>query len=565
LISGRTTKQTKKEFMMMDDFIADMILTAGNIITINAKMPRAEAVAVKHGRILAVGSSVEMDGFRGSLTEVIDLKACTVVPGFNDAHNHMASFGMQLQMVPLSYPSVRTIPDIVHALTERAETQQAETWVVGAGYDNNKLPDGCHPSRWDLDEVSTKHFVYIRHTSGHMCVVNSKALELIGIGKDTPDPEGGRIDRDAVGRPTGLLQENAQELVSTQFYPYPIDAIVGALEVASRVYLSEGITSHGEAGVGLLSDQELRAYWEAVETGKLKVRSNLMILAEKLIEIDGEAEEHSFLGLSQGIHTGWGNDMLRIGPMKMFFDGSLIGKTAAVNSGYLTEPENTGFYATSEEKIRDWIMRGHRSGWQLAIHAIGDRAISYILDCYAEVLDRYPKSDHRHRIEHCGVVNPQIIDRIVTLGVIPVMQQHFIGELGDGFRTVLGPDRTRWCYPQRSYLDRGVPIPGSSDRCVVQGAPLLGIHDAVNQKTDAGENYVPEERITPEEAIQLYTLHSAYASFEEHIKGSIEAGKLADMTILGADPTTIDPTEIADIPVQGTIVGGKVLYGEEQL
>ena len=548
---------------MINDFMADLILTGGNIITINAKQPRAEAIAVKHGRILAVGSSTDVDQFRGSRTEVIDLKGRSVVPGFNDAHNHMASFGLQLQMVSLKYPTVQTISDIQQALKERAATQKTETWGMGAGYDNNKLPDGRHPTCWDLNEVSGKHFVYIRHTSGHMCVVNSKALELIGIGKDTPDPDGGHIDRNDNGEPTGLLQENAQEFVDNQFYPHPLHTIVDALQAANRVYLAEGITSHGEAGVGFLSDLELQAYREAIQQGKLNIRSNLMILAEKLIEISG-AEGESFFGLSQGIRTGWGDDMLRIGPMKMFFDGSLIGKTAAMNDGYTTDPDNIGFFATSEEKIRDWIMRGHRSGWQLAIHAIGDRAISYILDCYAEAIERYPKSDHRHRIEHCGVVNPQIIGRIEKLGVIPVMQQHFIGELGDGFRTVLGPDRTRLCYPQRSYLDRGIPIPGSSDRFVVKGAPLSGIHDAVNQKTDSGEDYVPEESITPEEAIRMYTLHSAYASFEEHLKGSLAAGKLADLAILGADPTTINPTDIADIPVHGTIIGGKLLYGEDQ-
>jgi predicted amidohydrolase YtcJ len=543
--------------------IADLILTGGNIITINAKLPRAEAIAVKHGRILAVESSTDVDQFRGSRTEVIDLKGRTVVPGFNDAHNHMAGFGLQLQMVSLKYPTVQTIPDIKQALKERAATQKTETWVKGAGYDNNKLPDGRHPSRWDLDEASIKHFVYIRHTSGHMCVINSKALELIGIGQDTPDPEGGHIDRNENGEPTGLLQEKAQELVNDQFYPYSLNTIVGALQAANQVYLSEGITSHGEAGVGFLSDLELQAYWEAVQQGKLNIRSNLMILAEKMIEISG-AEGQSFLGLSQGIRTGWGNDMLRIGPMKMFFDGSLIGRTAAMYEGYVTEPDNIGFYATAEEKIHDWIMRGHRSGWQLAIHAIGDRAISYILDCYEEANRQFPRSDHRHRIEHCGVVNPQIIDRIEKLGVIPVPQQHFIGELGDGFKANIGPERSRWCYPMRSFLDRGVPIPGSSDRFVVKGAPLLGIHDAVNQKTDSGEDYVPEERITPEEAIRVYTLHSAYASFEEHLKGSIEAGKLADLAILGADPTTINPTGIADIPVHGTIMDGKLLYGKDQ-
>lgn len=544
---------------MINDLIADLVLTHGNVITINSIQPRAEAIAVKNGRILAVGSTNDISQFRGTRTEVIDLKGRTVVPGFNDAHNHMASYGLQLQMVPLNYPAVGSISDIVQALKERVGKQKTGTWVMGAGYDNNKLSDGDHPTRWDLDKVSTDHYVYIKHTSGHMCVVNSKTLELLGVDEDTPNPEGGHIVRDENGSLTGLLQENAQQFVSNYLYPYPIHTIVDALHTANQIYLSEGITSQSEAGVGFLSDLELLAYQEAMQQGKLNIRSNLMILVEKLSEITG-AEGESYLGLSQGIRTGWGNDKLRIGPVKMFFDGSLIGKTAALKQGYATETDNIGFFATPEGKLRDWIFRAHRSGWQIAIHAIGDRAIEYILDCYTAALKDFPKPDHRHRIEHCGVVNPRVIHRIKEIGVIPVLQQHFIGELGDGFRSVLGPERTRWCYPLRSFLDRGIPIPGSSDRFVVRGAPLLGIHDAVNQKTDSGADYIPEEKITPKEAIRAYTLHSAYASFEETIKGSIEAGKLADFAILGADPTVIDPTEIAQIPVQGTVVGGQLLY-----
>jgi len=547
---------------MMNDLMAELILTGGNVITINTSQPRAEAIAIKNNRILAVGSVNDMDQFRKPRTEVIDLKGRTVVPGFNDAHNHMASYGLQLQKVPLKYPEVQSTSDIIDALKRRSAEQDSETWVMGAGYDNNKLLDGRHPTREDLDAASSEHYVYIRHTSGHMCVINSKALELIGIHPDTPDPEGGHIDRDERGKPTGLLQENAQQLVNDQFYPYPITTIIDALHAASRIYLSEGITSHSEAGIGFLSDLELLAYQQAYQEGKLKIRTNLMILAEKLNEITG-AEGESFLGLTQGIRTGWGNDHLRIGPIKLFFDGSLIGRTAALNQGYAVEPDNIGFFATPEEKLKDWIIRGHRSGWQLAVHAIGDRAIEYVLDCYEGVIKDFPRSDPRHRIEHCGLVNPSIIDRIQKLGVIPVLQQHFIGELGDGFRSVLGSDRTRWCYVQRSFLDKGIPIPGSSDRFVIKGAPLLGIHDAVNQKTDSGLDYVPEEKITPEEAIRAYTLHSAYASFEENTKGSLEAGKLADLTILGADPTTVDPTEIAHIPVQGTIVNGELLYEKD--
>ncbi len=547
---------------MVNNLNADLILTGGNIITINPAQPRAEAVAVKQGRILAVGSATDVDQVRGPRTKVLVLNGRTIVPGFNDAHNHMTIYGLQLQMAPLKYPTIRSIPDVVQVLKERATTQQPGTWVMGAGYDNNKLAEGRHPNCWELDAVSSEHYVIIRHTSGHMCVLNSKALELVGISPDTPDPEGGHIDRNEKGEPSGLLQENAQELVRDQFFPYPVNTIVEALQAANRVYLSEGITSQSEAGIGFHSNTELLAYQEAIRQGKLNIRSNLMILVETLKEIDG-ADGENFFGLSQGIRTGWGNEKLRIGPLKIFSDGAITGRTAAMNDAFETDPGNVGFFATGEEQLRDFIIRGHFSGWQIAVHACGDRANSYILDCYEEAMKRLKRSDPRHRIEHCGIVNPQIIDRVKALGVIPVPQQHFIGELGDAFKVNIGPERARWCYPQRSYLDRGIPIPGSSDRPVVKGAPLLGIHDAVNQKTDSGEDYVPEEKITPEEAIRAYTIHSAYASFEENIKGSVEVGKFADFAILEADPTAVDPTEIAHIPIQGTMINGELLYNND--
>jgi len=431
--------------------------------------------------------------------------------------------------------------------------------VTGAGYDNNKLDEKRHPTCWELDEVSSEHCVAVLHTSGHMCAVNSRGLERIGVTAQTPDPEGGHIDRNEKGEPTGLLQENAQEFLQKQFYPTSVDTIVEGLEAANRVYLSEGITSQSEAGIGFCSNVELLAYQEAFLQGKLNVRSNLMILADTLMEIDGGDGETVF-GLSQGIRTGWGNENLRIGPLKIFSDGAITGRTAAVRAAFDTDPGNIGFFATEEGKLRELILKGHRSGWQIAVHCCGDRAVSYVLDCYEAAMNSLQRPDPRHRIEHCAMVDPQIIDRITTLGVLPVPQQHFIGELGEGLRTNIGPERTRWCYPLRSYLDRGIPIAGSSDRPVVSGAPLLGIHDAVNQKTDSGNDYVPEEKITPEEAIRAYTLHSAYVGFEEDIKGSVEVGKLADFAVLGADPTAVDPTEIARIPILGTIVNGELVY-----
>ncbi len=216
-----------------------------------------------------------------------------------------------------------------------------------------------------------------------------------------------------------------------------------------------------------------------------------------------------------------------------------------MRDGYVGDPDNHGLFATPRATLRDWILRAHRSGWQCAVHAIGDLAVEFILDCYEEALNEVPRADHRHRIEHCGLVSPETLERIVRLGVIPVPQQRFIGELGDGFLRVLGRDRVRDLYRQRSFVERGVRLPGSSDRYVVRGAPLLGMHDAVNQRTDGGQPFVPEEALTPAQALRAFTLDAAYASFDEGRKGSITPGKLADLVVLGANPLEVEPAEIA--------------------
>jgi predicted amidohydrolase YtcJ len=246
--------------------------------------------------------------------------------------------------------------------------------------------------------------------------------------------------------------------------------------------------------------------------------------------------------------------------MKLFADGSLVGRTCALDRPYENEPGNTGFFAEDPDSLRIKILDAHRSGWQVAVHAIGDRAISTILDIYEEALTTAPRVGARHRIEHCGVLNPALIERIQRLGVIPVPQQPFISQLGDGFRRVLGDERTKLCYPMKSLVRAGIPVPGSSDRPVVPGAPLLGIHDATNQLTATGRPYVPEEAVTAEEALRFYTVGSAYASFEERLKGSLAPGKLADFVVLDRDITLEDRTRVKEARVLCTVVGGKTRY-----
>jgi predicted amidohydrolase YtcJ len=285
-----------------------------------------------------------------------------------------------------------------------------------------------------------------------------------------------------------------------------------------------------------------------------------MIAAEALHDLAHAAADGDGFGLDLGIRTGWGDDWLRIGAVKVFSDGSLIGRTAAMCDHFAGDPGNRGFFQMDVERLRRLITRAHRAGWQVATHAIGDRAVATVLDIYAEALAAHPRADHRHRIEHCGVCRPDDVRRLAALGVIPVPQGRFISEIGDGMLDALGPERSAWCYRQRSFLEAGLAVPGSSDRPVVQGAPLLGIHDMVNQRAASGRPFNPSEALTAEEAIRCYTLHSASAAFRERDLGSLERGKLADLAVLSADPTAIAAPEIARIDVLATVVGGAVAH-----
>jgi predicted amidohydrolase YtcJ len=336
--------------------------------------------------------------------------------------------------------------------------------------------------------------------------------------------------------------------------PYPVDTLVDAIDRAGRQYLREGITSCVEAGIGGgwigKSPVELEAYHRAREQNRLHVRVELMVAADALHPV-----AELGLGLDLGIRTGIGDDWLAIGPVKVFSDGSLIGHTAAMCHDFADTPGSRGYLQGSPDALTDTIVAAHRAGWRVATHAIGDAAIDLVLDAYAAAQRDHPRPDPRHRIEHFGVSRPDQVARAASLGVIPVPQGRFAHEIGDGMLRALGPERSAWAYRQRSLLDAGIVVPGSSDRPVVNGAPLLGMHDMVNQRTASGVPFNPAEAVTGLEALRAYTYGSAYASKQEHVKGTLSVGKLADLVVLSGDPTRTD--RISDIEVLRTMVGGR--------
>ncbi len=539
----------------------DTVWRGGNLLTLDPARPRATALAVLGDRIVAVGDDHDLDGLTPDRT--VDLGGATVVPGFADAHDHCVFFGMSLAELPLSTPPVQRLADVYDAVAAAARDLPPGSWVVGAGYDQNRLAERRHPTAQELDAVAPAHRVWLRHTSGHMAVVNGAVLAQIGI-DGAEVPAGGQVERDAAGRPTGLLLETAQSLVRDLVYPYSLDDITGAIDRATRHYLTEGITSAQEAGIGAglvaWSPRELAAYTAARASGRLHVRTTLMVAADALHETGGSADDLTTFGLDLGIATGLGDETLKIGPLKIFSDGSMLGRTAAMTAPFADDPGNAGFLQRDPDELRELVLRAHRGGWQIATHAIGDLAVATALDCYEHALRDLPRADHRHRIEHCGVVGEADLDRIARLGVIPVPQGRFVNELGDGMAAALGPERVLQAYRQRSFLERGIPLPGSSDRPVVQGAPLLGIADLVLRRTAGGAEFGPGEALTPMQALHAWTLGSAHAAFEEHRTGSLVPGKLADLAVLSDDLTAVDPEQIASLQVLATVVGGEVRH-----
>ena len=537
----------------------DLVLDNANLITIDPSRPRAGSLAIMGDRIVAVGDRGELTGAR-----VIDLGGRTVVPGFNDAHNHMQIFGGSKSKVNLSPTIVRSVEEIVSSVADRVARTPPGVWVMGAGYDDNKLAERRHPTRAELDRVSPDNPVVLYHTSGHFTVVNSAGLRLARVG-EVAVPEGGVVALGDDGLPNGLLEEQAQTLVGALLHPMPLADIVANIVTASDIYLSEGITSCQEAGVGgILGTREpleVAAYQHARASGGLRVRVMMMPSVENLHTGDHHPDDDEPFALDLGLHSGFGDEWLKFGPTKIFADGSLIGRTAAMFEDFDGEPGNSGYFQMPEETLHALIVKAHVSGWQVATHAIGDRAVASVLDAYEAAQRLRPRADTRHRIEHCGMTRAEDVERIARLGVIPVTQGRFISEIGDGMLRAIG-DRHPDCYRQRSFLDAGVVLPGSSDRPVVNGSPLLGIHDLVNQRTAGGAPFNPQEALTPEQAIRAYTYASAYAAFDEAKKGSLSVGKLADLTVLDQDLTTIAPEQIGETQVLATMVGGSFEFDQ---
>jgi hypothetical protein len=533
-----------------DLVVVDAVMfSGGTILTMERDTPEVESVGIIGDRIIAAGSTADVAAALPAGFRRYDLLARTLMPGFNEAHNHMIGFGETLQYIDCGFPAVRSIADIVVAVRERAASQAPGSWIIGRGYDDNKLEERRHPTRLDLDAATSAHPVIIVNGSGHLSAVNSLALELAGVTRDSADPEGGHFVRDERGEPNGVLRETAQQPVRASIPKSTVEDFTRALKLCNDAYVRAGITSSQDAGSD--SAGRIRAYQIATARGDLKLRTSMMIRENLLDQID-----------DLGVMQGFGSDRLRIGPIKMFIDGSLIGRTAAVSVPFLEDPsdDNLGLTMLAQERLDEYVLHAHRLGYQIAIHAIGDRGIDMVLDAYEKALTEMPRTGHRHRIEHCGICRPDTIDRIARLGVVPVSQPVFIIEYGDGFIRHLGLDRIQLTYPFRTFLERGIPLVFSSDCPVSAYNPLKSVQAAVTERTGSGQSYALEEAVTVEEALEMFTVTGAFATFEEDVKGAIRPGMLADFAILDEDPRSVEPERLSEISVSATVIGGEFAF-----
>jgi len=542
---------------MMDELVADLVLVNGKVIIVDPSDTIAEAVAVREGRILRVGSTAEINRLAGSRTQVIDLGGKMVLPGFIDSHEHCIRRGMQADWVNCASPPMRTINDIVEALAAKAEEKAEGEWIVGHWFDESKLEERRFPTRYDLDRASTKNPIYLGRAGSHNAVANSLALKIAGISRDTPQPQGGRIEKDESGEPTGRLDElAAMDLVRSKIpTPSPEEAVEIMVRNWPRVedeLLSWGLTTIHEAHI---KAPEAIAYQELLHQGRLRIRVGLML--------DGMAPYggHATSDLSrQGLRTGFGwGDRLRVIGVKLGVDGAMGSHTAALHKPYEDEPENKGIVRVTQEELTEETVRCHLAGLRTCIHAIGDRAIDMALDAIEEALKRKPWEDHRHRIEHAGYLEEPQLERMRQLNAAVSASIGFCYPIGDSHLEALGEDRMKGYYPMRSFKDYGVVAGGNSDGFGSNWA-IMGIYGCVTRRTQRGRTLAGEQAISVMDAIRVYTINGAYLEGTENEKGSLEPGKLADMVVLDRDILTVDPEEIVDTRVLMTIVGGEVVY-----
>lgn len=517
---------------------ASLAILNADLVTSDPKRPRAEAVAVQGNKVIAVGSNKQVRRFISNKTKVVDAKNCSVVPGFVDCHVHMTGFGFFLKSLDLR--NIGSIKEMQQKLRRYCTENPGKSWIRGGRWDQERFAEKRLPTRWDLDVAVSDRPVLLVRVCGHIGVANSRALQLANINKETV-VEGGNVDLDSMtGEPDGILRENALNMLLKAVPKPSMRKLEEACIMASTEAVEAGLTC-----VHWLVDSadEIRALFKLDSEGKLPLRVYLGVSVELLDEL----ESHKLIkGLSER--------MVRMGFVKILADGSLGAHTAALNEPYSDEPNARGMLLYSERALESLVLKAHKAGFQVAIHAIGDRAVEAVLKAYEKALKSFPRVDHRHRIEHCSILSPKLIMRMKRLRVIASVQPHFV--VSD-FWTIyrVGKKRARWTYPFKTLIREGLVVVSGSDCPVENIDPLLGIWAATTQNSHL-------ERMSVDEAVRTYTVNAAFSSFDEKERGTIEVGKRADFTILSQNLGNIGPSKIKGVRVEMTIVDGRIVWAK---
>ena len=529
---------------------ADLIITNAKIWTVDKSLPTAQAVAVLGDRIVAVGSNTEADAWRAPHTHVIDAGGKLLLPGFNDAHVHFVSGGMQLDNIQLN--DATTPEEFARRIGERARVTAKGEWIVGGNWDETKWNPPNMPTKELIDAVTPDTPVFVSRYDGHMGLANSVALRLAGITAKTPDPPGGTIVRDAQGNPTGALKDAATDYIDKVIPPLTHDQRLKIVKRALAHAASVGVTSVQHM---VASNEDIAVYSELLQRDELTTR---IYVAPSITHVDDLAK--------LGIGHAFGGPYLRIGALKAFADGSLGSGTAYFYEPFLNQGNNRGLLSDEMQPIslmRDRYMKADAAGLQICTHAIGDEGISTILDLYSEVIKKHGEADRRLRIEHAQHMAAKDFERFAQLHVIASVQPYHAIDDGRFAESHIGHERASRTYAFRTFLDHGVRLAFGTDWEVAPLDPLLTVYAAVTRATLDGRNpngWFPEQKLSVAEAIEAYTMGSAYAEFQEKEKGSITPGKLADMVLLSDDIFSIVPEKIREVRVLKTFVGGRLVF-----
>lgn len=523
---------------------ADTIITGARVYTMDPVQPRAEAVALRAGRILAVGSTDYVARFAGKGTVRIDARGQTLLPGFIDAHSHPLLQSVATG-VDVGLPSIK---DVQAALAAKAAETPPGHWVIGIMYDDTKFREGRAITRRDLDAAVPSHPVIVRHRGGHTAVVNARAFELAGVGSTTPDPVGGKYFREN-GELTGKVAELAVE-VFEEVGTWPVeDRATRAQSAAliSRRMAASGLTSTTDS---ITERDSFIAYQDARDAGELCFRISIMPNGRKEL----------FTGMKMaGLRSGFGDEVIRIGAVKYTADGSASERTMRMSTPFAGRPDDYGILTMDQQQIDAAVDDALANGFRIGIHANGDVTIGMVLDAYERALKGWNGPNPRLRIEHCSLVNPALIARIKALGVIPAPFYTYAYYHGEKW-SEYGPEKMQSMFAHRSFLDAGIMVAPASDFTPGPYEPMMALQSLVTRKDRAGRVWGPSQRITIEEALRVCTVHGAYASFEEGIKGTLTPGKLADCVLLAEDPHDVDPDRLVDVKVLRTIMGGKTVH-----